>query len=279
MSPELLFDSVTKSFAGNPAVTDASFSVTAGERVAIIGPSGAGKTTLLRLASGAISPDSGRVSLDGDVVTGGRVALAYHGDTLIGRRSALSNVLVGRIGSLPWWRGLLEPLAPIDQAPALSLLEAMGIADKADSRVDSLSGGERQRVALARALIQDAPVLLADEPTTNLDPNTRDTVLAVLNEAVADRLFVTVLHDVDLVHEHFERVIGIANGRIQFDRPTESMTEALLADLFGGEERVWNDGEKQLRDENGTGGSDPATVPPAAFINTHDTTDARSKFN
>lgn len=272
MSHELLFDTVTKSFAGNSALKDVSFSVTSSERVAIIGPSGAGKTTLLRLASGAISPDSGRVSLDGDVVTGGRVALAYHGDTLIGRRSALSNILVGRIGSLSWWRGLLEPLSPSDPDPALALLEAMEIADKADSRADSLSGGERQRVALARALVQDAPVLLADEPTTNLDPRTRNTVLAVLDAAVEDRIFVTVLHDVTLSREHFERVIGIANSRIQFDRPAESVTRELLNDLFGGEEGEWDDKNRR----HGERSSDEATASPTALANAR-ITDAPSK--
>lgn len=232
MSHELTLDRVTKSFDGYSAVREVSFTVSAGERVAIIGPSGVGKTTLLRLASGAIAPDSGCVSLDGEPITGGRVALAYHGDTLIGRRSALSNVLVGRIGGLSWWRGLLEPIAPAEPDPAFALLEAMGMADKTDARVDSLSGGERQRIALARALLQDAPVLLADEPTTNLDPTTSETVLDVLDASVADRVLVAVLHDTDLARKRFDRVIGVADGRIQFDQPARSVSDGRLHHLF-----------------------------------------------
>lgn len=245
MSHELTLDRVTKSFDGYSAMREVSFTVTSGERVAIVGPSGAGKTTLLRLASGAIAPDSGRVSLDGEPVDG-RVALAYHGDTLIGRRSALSNVLVGRIGGLSWWRGLLEPLIPAKSDPAFELLEAMGMADKANARVDSLSGGERQRIALARALIQDAPVLLADEPTTNLDPKTSKTVLDVLDASVAGRVLVAVLHDTDLARERFERVIGVADGRIQFDQPAWSVSDNRLDRLFESDNGSEASGETDL---------------------------------
>ncbi len=236
MSHQLVFDGVTKSFDGSPAVRDLSFAVSGGERVAIVGPSGAGKTTLLRLASGTIATDSGRVSLGGEPITGGRVALAYHGETLIGRRSALANVLVGRLGALPWWQGLLEPLVPRSPEPALALLDAMGLTEKAGARTDSLSSGERQRVALARALVQDPPVLLADEPTTNLDPKTSDTVLDVLDEVVGDRTLLTVLHDTGLARERFERVIGLADGRVQFDRPANSVTDNRLEDLFDSDE-------------------------------------------
>lgn len=239
MNHELVFDGVTKSFDGHHAVRDLSITVSAGERVAIIGPSGAGKTTLLRLAGGTIVPDSGTISLGGQPIAG-RSALAYHGETLIGRRSALANVLIGRLNKLSWWGGLLEPLVPRTPEPALALLERMGLADKAASRTDSLSSGERQRVALARALIQNAPVMLADEPTTNLDPKTSDTVLAVLDSVVGNRTLLTVVHNTDLARQRFERVIGFTDGQIQFDRPAESVTDSCLSDLFESERATTN---------------------------------------
>lgn len=245
MSHKLVFDGVTKAFDGHQAVRDLSFTVTAGERVAIIGPSGAGKTTLLRLAGGTIAPDSGRIALGGEPISGSRVALAYHGETLIGRRSALANVLVGRLSALSWWRGLLEPLVPRTPEPALALLDTMGLADKTDTRTDTLSSGERQRVALARALVQDTPVLLADEPTTNLDPKTSDTVLNVLDAVVGDRTLLTVLHDTDRACERFERVIGLAEGHIQFDRPADSVTDGCLDALFDRERETVGDGSEQ----------------------------------
>lgn len=229
---ELVVDDVTCRFDGEPAVRDLSLSVRAGEHVALVGASGAGKTTLLRLAAGSIRPDSGSVTLDGRPVRAGDAALAYQGDTLLGRRSALANVLSGRTGDLSWWRGLLEPLAPRDPDPALELLEAVGLRGKSGKRADALSAGERQRVAFARALIQDAPIVLADEPTANLDPRSRATVLDVLDELVGDRLLVTALHDVDLALERFDRIVGLADGRLHFDRPAAEVSTEVLDDLF-----------------------------------------------
>lgn len=229
---ELVFQGVTKEFDGDPALSDASFRVGAGERVAIVGPSGAGKTTLLRLAAGALEPDEGRITLGGEQLSADDVTLAYGGETLVDRRSALANVLSGRVGSLSWSRGFLEPLAPRDPGPGLELLDAVGLADRADARADELSAGERQRVALARALARDAPVVLADEPTANLDPGSRSEVVDVLDSTVGDRTLVTALHDTHLALERFERVIGLADGRIRFDEPASAVTDDRLDELF-----------------------------------------------
>lgn len=233
---ELRFDGVTKTFDGDVVVDDVTLGVTAGERVAIVGPSGAGKTTLLRLASGAVSPDSGSIRLDDDHHRSADVAHVYPGHTLVDRRTALANVLVGGSSSRSWWRGLLEPLAPRNPNPALELLDRVGIGEKADARVDTLSAGERQRVAFARALMQDAPVIVADEPTANLDPSSSTTVLDVLDDAAENRLLLTVLHDMDLAVTHYDRIVGIVDGSVRFDRPTESNTAAELEELSARDE-------------------------------------------
>ena len=229
---ELRFDGVSKSFDGEPALRDVSFTVTDGERVALVGPSGAGKTTLLRVANGSVQADEGRVTFDGNTATSDDIALAYQGETLVERRSALANVLHGRVGECSWWRGLLEPLAPSEPEPALELLDAVGLREKADARVDSLSAGERQRVAFARALIQDAPAVLADEPTANLDPASRANVLDVLERLTGDRVLLTVLHDIDLAMERYDRLVGIADGRVHFDESPDEITEKMLSELF-----------------------------------------------
>lgn len=228
---ELRFDGLTKTFDGDVVVDDVTLSVTAGERVAIVGPSGAGKTTLLRLASGAVTPDSGIIRLDDDRLRSADVAHVYPGHTLVDRRTALANVLVGSSSSRSWWRGLLEPLAPRDPTPALELLDRVGIGEKADARADTLSAGERQRVAFARALMQDAPVIVADEPTANLDPSSSTTVLDVLDDVAGNRTLITVLHDMDLAVAHYDRLVGIVDGSVRFDRPTESTTAAELEEL------------------------------------------------
>lgn len=231
----LTFENVTKRFDGTtaPAVQELSFTIEANEPVAIIGPSGAGKTTLLRLASGAIRPDEGRILVDeSERRRGGDVALVYQGETLIGRRTALENALVGRLGSCSWLRGLFEPLFPSETDRAIELLESAGLGEYVETRVDELSAGEQQRVAIVRALLQDAAVVLADEPTANLDPSTSETVLDLLDEAATDRALAVVMHDVDLALEQFERVIGISDGRVQFDRATSRVDDDLLGSLF-----------------------------------------------
>lgn len=229
---ELQLEGLTKTLDGDIVVDDVTLRIASDERVAIVGPSGAGKTTLLRLVSGAVTPDSGTVLLNGTRLTSAAVSHAYPGSTLVDRRTALSNVLIGGSSSRSWWRGLIEPLVPRNPDRALELLDRVGIVDKADARADTLSAGERQRVAFARALLQDAPVIVADEPTANLDPSTSTTVHEVLDDAAGDRLVIAVLHDMDLAVTHYDRIVGIANGAVQFDRPAERTTVAELEGTF-----------------------------------------------
>ncbi|WP_424004957.1 phosphonate ABC transporter ATP-binding protein (plasmid) [Haloarcula salina] len=258
---ELVFDRVTRRFDGEPALSDVSLRFAPAEHVAVVGPSGAGKTTLLRLASGALTPDQGTITLGGKPVSGADVTLAYQGETLVDRRTALANVLSGRVGDCSWLRGFLEPLVPRDPEPALELLDAVGLAEKADARAATLSAGERQRVAFARALVRDAPVVLADEPTANLDPSSRANVIDVLDAVLDDELLVTVLHEVGLALDRFERIVGLAGGRVRFDEPAAEVTDAMLDDLFAAgtstpDGRRSSDGTQQHRAAKPTEGDD-----------------------
>ncbi len=249
MTTKLAVQNVNKTFEGEGNVLeDVSFELEDGESVAIVGPSGAGKTTILRLASGAIAPDAGEVAVGGkdlasDDANGASdsTALVYQERSLIERRSALSNVLVGRLQQVSALRGLIEPLIPLNPTPGYDALEAVGIEEEAESRVDELSAGQRQRVSIARSLVQEADVLLADEPTANLDPQTRDQVLDVLMDATGDRTLAAVLHDVELAVERFPRVIGVGDGTIAFDKDADDITEADLNDLFDVEQPARSD--------------------------------------
>lgn len=196
-----------------------SFSVAPGERVAITGRSGAGKSTLLHLLAGLDEPDSGRVLVAGNDLTArnpaGRAALRnakmgfiYQFHHLLPEFSAIENVamplrLAGRPGSEA-------------SAIAADLLARVGLEHRIDHRPNALSGGERQRVAVARALVANPAVVLADEPTGNLDRENAEQVFELMCELsdAQGTSFVIVTHDSGLfagVH----RVLGLVDGRIE----------------------------------------------------------------
>ena len=191
------------------ALAGVSLVVRRGEFVALLGPSGAGKTTLFRCLTGLTRPDAGSVSVDGHAVTSlqGRalraarreVALIFQQFNLVRRLSALHNVLAGRLAVVPTWRVLVRRFSAADRRLALTCLETVGLADKADTRADQLSGGQQQRVGVARGLAVDPNILLMDEPFGAVDPIVRDELqnelLRLQRELGKTVLFVT--HDVD----------------------------------------------------------------------------------
>ncbi len=194
------------------------FSAHRGERIAITGRSGCGKTTLLRLATGLLQPGSGSVEIDG----------AQLGALNDRQRRALR---IKRIGSIPQELDLLEYLSVaeniflpyyINRALSLTkqareeggrLLSALGLEEKVDRFPHQLSQGERQRVAIARSLITRPEILVADEPTGNLDGNTARQVLELIDELITERgtTFLMVTHDLTLL-ECFDRQFEMENG-------------------------------------------------------------------
>ena len=187
--------------------------VDAGERVAIIGPSGSGKTTLLNLVAGIRSPQSGRVITNqvdlSKLPDGSRrdfrirhIGLVFQEFELLEYLNVLDNIL------LPYRiNGSLELNKEVRKR-AIELAEMMGIGDKVSRNVRRLSQGEKQRVAVCRALLAEPPLLLADEPTGNLDPTNKDKVLDILIEYAESKgsTLVTVTHDHDLL-SRFQRII------------------------------------------------------------------------
>jgi len=194
----------------------ASMRVAPGERVAITGPSGSGKTTLLLVATGLETATSGTVTIDGDALSGldddaradlrrDRLGIVFQAFHLVPSLSALQNV------ALP-----LDIAGAADATPrARRMLEAVGLADRAAHYPSQLSGGEQQRVAIARAMVHGPRLLVADEPTGNLDAATGESIVQLLFE-LEERSGTTLLlvtHDVALA-ARCDRTLVLGNGRL-----------------------------------------------------------------
>ncbi|PLX54576.1 MAG: macrolide ABC transporter ATP-binding protein [Chromatiales bacterium] len=202
------------------ALDDVSLTIRAGEYLSLMGPSGSGKSTLLNIVGLLDRPSSGRYVLDGRdttlldeheqaAVRGRKVGFVFQSFHLVPRLSAFENV------ELPL---LLAGVAATQRRERVdAALVAMGLADRANHRPDQLSGGQRQRIAIARATIMRPAVLLADEPTGNLDSTSGAEVIAVLEQLCVEGLtLVVVTHDAD-VGQRASRRLRMVDGRIVAD--------------------------------------------------------------
>ena len=201
------------------ALRGVSFNVASGERVALLGKSGSGKSTLLNLLGGLDRPTAGRIhlfgrdlaSLNGNQRAEHRlksVGMIFQSYQLIPTRTALQNV------ELPLVFAGVHPRDRRDAAR--SVLAAVGLAERLQHRPNQLSGGEKQRVAIARALINRPSVLLADEPTGNLDSATAREIIEVLLRIVAEHrmTLMVVTHDVELARTMADRIIRLVDGQL-----------------------------------------------------------------
>jgi lipoprotein-releasing system ATP-binding protein len=220
--PLLILDNVTRRIGGAVPVTlvaDATLSVGAGEYVAVTGPSGCGKSSLLYLIGLLDRPDRGTVRFDG--ADAGRldsgalarlrlekIGFVFQFHFLLGEFTALENVM------LPM-RRLGRRNEPDIRKRAQALLGHFGLEARADRRPHQLSGGERQRVALARALANDPALILADEPTGNLDSKNAETVYRILGDLAAEegRAVIVVTHDAEFA-DRAPRQVHMLDGRI-----------------------------------------------------------------
>jgi putative ABC transport system ATP-binding protein len=181
------------------ALQPTTLDIAAGEYVAVVGPSGSGKTTLLSVVGGMLAPTNGKVVLDGHSLyemsvkertglRGRKIGFVFQTFNLVPYLTALENV------QIPLY---LAGVTPREQRRrALAVLERVGLADRIHHQPSELSVGQQQRVALARTLANDPALILADEPTGNLDPQTREQVLALFDEFHAEgRTIVLVTHD------------------------------------------------------------------------------------
>lgn len=228
----------------SPAVKNVSFSVRAGEQVAIIGPSGAGKTTLLHLLACALEPAAGRVLLDNtDPWSVGKndlrdirrnLFLAPQVPPLPPRQRVVTAVLAGKLPRMGLWTSLRSLFYPIDTGAAHAALARFDLSEKLFERVDRLSGGERQRVGLARGLVSGANMFLVDEPLSALDPARAEQAMQTLAQAAREQnaTLISTLHQVDMALKHFPRIIGMREGEVAFDLPSAEVSEQRLIDLY-----------------------------------------------
>jgi putative ABC transport system ATP-binding protein len=216
MTAALLAREVTRDYALDgvtvPALRGVSFTVEAGDYVAIIGPSGSGKSTLMHLLGGLDRPTAGTLEIGGRDVTGldpqalaklrnetiGFVFQSFH---LLARTSAVDNVALPLV-----YRGMR---AAERRRRAVAMLERVGLGHRLDHRPNQLSGGEQQRVAIARALVTDPQVLLADEPTGNLDTRNGQAVLALLETLNSEQgvALVVVTHDAEVADRAHRKIV------------------------------------------------------------------------
>jgi phosphonate transport system ATP-binding protein len=229
---------------GHEALKQVSFSIPKGQMVSIIGRSGAGKSTLLRCLNGILPATSGTVMINGiDVTTASiqerrelrrRIGFVYQEFNLVDRSSAFRNVIAGRLGQMTPWKSVLGIFPRQDRLIALNSLDRVQLLHKAEQRADRLSGGEKQRVAIARALSQEPWLILADEPVASLDPELAHEVMGFLRKAATnEQLPVLVnIHDVALAQEYSDRIIGIAEGLVEYDGSPEGLTPEVLRRIY-----------------------------------------------
>jgi phosphonate transport system ATP-binding protein len=156
--------------------------------------------------------------------------------SLVERLSVMENVLSGRLGQISAWRAWLRRFPSTDLARAFELLDAVGLGAFAATRADQLSGGQRQRVGIARALMQNPEILLADEPTSSLDPKTSVEIIELMSRLAGERGIPVLIniHNVDLAKRFASRIIGMAGGGIVFDGPPGDLRDEHLALIYGG---------------------------------------------
>jgi phosphonate transport system ATP-binding protein len=233
--------------AGQPVLKDISFSVAPRGMTAVVGPSGTGKSTLIRCINRLVDPTAGEIvfrgedlaQLKGRALRAARrhIGMVFQEYNLVERLSVMENVLCGRLGYVGAWRAWLRRFPQADIERAFQLLDAVGLGHLARERADQLSGGQRQRVGIARALMQEPELVLADEPTSSLDPKTSVEIMELISRRAGERNIPVIvnIHNVELARRFSDRVIGMANGEIVFDGAPGALDHAILSRIYGGE--------------------------------------------
>jgi phosphonate transport system ATP-binding protein len=238
---------LSKSYvAGAPVLTDVNLEIDARGITAIIGASGTGKSTLIRCINRLVDPTEGEIlfeggdlaRLSGKALRHARrhIGMVFQEYNLVERLTVMENLLSGRLGYVAAWRAWRRKFPPDDIRRAYELLDIVGLAGFAHQRADALSGGQRQRVGIARAVMQEPKLLLADEPTSSLDPKTAVEIMELLADVARSRGIPVLInmHDVELAKRFADRIIGMEAGRIVFDGPAERLTDEMLTTIYGG---------------------------------------------
>jgi phosphonate transport system ATP-binding protein len=245
-APGIALRGVAKAWGSKRTLEGIDLHLKPRDRIALIGPSCGGKSTLIRIMAGALRATEGAVEVDGQDLKSlpWRRLQSYRASCRIVEQHSLlvhqatvhQNVVAGLLPGWSWSQALRASLMPVEKGRVRQVLDQLGIAEHQWSRAGDLSGGQMQRVAIARALISDPKVLLADEPTASLDPNTAKSVTQQIVHMAKRRdvSLVFCTHWFDIVRDDCTRVVGLRAGRVVFDLPAGDVNNAMLQRLYEG---------------------------------------------
>ena len=234
---------LAKSFGDNHVIKNINMHITPGEKVVIVGPSGSGKSTFLRCLNLLEQPTGGSITFDGQEITAPgvdvnkirrRMGMVFQHFNLFPHMTILKNMTLAPTQ-------LLKKSREAAEAQAMTLLERVGLADRASAYPSQLSGGQKQRIAIVRALCMDPEVMLFDEPTSALDPEMVGEVLDVMKELAQDGMtMVVVTHEMGFAREVGSRVLFMDGGQILeenepkafFDHPQHPRTQLFLSKVL-----------------------------------------------
>ena len=270
-APALVIRGLRKEYRrGVPVLRDIDLTIANRGITAVIGPSGTGKSTLIRCINRLVEPTAGEIlfqgldlaKLRGQALRAARrrIGMVFQEYNLVERLSVMENVLSGRLGYVPPLKAFLRHYPAADIDAAFELLDTVGLTQFANQRADALSGGQRLRVGMARAIMQQPELLLADEPTSSLDPKTSVEIMELLAALVGGRNIPVILniHNVPLARRFATHMIGMTNGTIVYDGAPEGLTDEHLRQIYGGESWL------EQREESASIGTAHIAPDPAA---------------
>jgi phosphonate transport system ATP-binding protein len=253
---------------GDRALDGVSTTIEGNTIVAMIGPSGAGKSTFVRCINRLVEPTSGQVWLDDVEITSlskkelrkerRNMGMVFQEYGLVERLTVMENTLSGRLGYVGLWSSFRRNYSSEDIQKAYATLDRVGLSGMENKRVDELSGGQRQRVGIARAVLQNPKLLLVDEPTSSLDPESSRKVMELLTEiAQEDDIPVLInIHEVHLAEEFADRILGLSDGELVFEGNVDELTDDVKDRIYRGGEEIGTPASDQ---ESSQGVETPAT--------------------
>jgi phosphonate transport system ATP-binding protein len=235
---------------GVHALKDINFSVGKGEFLGVIGLSGSGKSTLLRCINRLIEPSQGsKVLFRGKDLTKlgtaelrqerKSIGMVFQHFNLIDRKSVIANVLSGKLANVSTFDSIFGRYTSEDKDRAMTLLRVVGLEQKWNKRASELSGGQKQRVAIARTLMQDADIILADEPVASLDPATSHSIMDHLEKANKKygKTILCNLHFLSLVRRYTTRVVALKGGEMVFTGNSDTIDDGWFKRIYGEDAR------------------------------------------